>query len=253
MKARPSPWILLRGLTRDSHHWADFPRLLAEQDAGAPPLMLDLPGNGRLNHEPSPTRIEHMAEYCRAETRRRGVEPPYRLVAVSLGGMVATAWAALAPTEIASCALINTSMRPFSPAPHRLRPAAWSAVLRMALAPPADRDCERMILKLTSNRPIDDALLDDWTDWRGHYPVSRSNALRQLLAAARYRAPASPPATRWIVIGSRGDRLVDPRCSRALARAWSCEVLEHPDAGHDLTLDDGAWVARQLTQWSGAA
>ena len=76
MKARQSPWILLRGLTRDSHHWADFPRLLAKQDAGPPPLMLDLPGNGRLNHEPSPTRIEHMAEYCRAETRRRGVEPP---------------------------------------------------------------------------------------------------------------------------------------------------------------------------------
>jgi hypothetical protein len=47
-----------------------------------------------------------------------------------------------------------------------------------------------------------------------------------------------------------GDRLVDPECSRTLARAWQADFIEHPNAGHDLPLDDGAWVAQQIERWS---
>jgi len=46
------------------------------------------------------------------------------------------------------------------------------------------------------------------------------------------------------------DRLVDARCSERLAQAWQVELHTHPDAGHDLPLDDGEWVARQVAQWT---
>jgi hypothetical protein len=35
-----------------------------------------------------------------------------------------------------------------------------------------------------------------------------------------------------------------------LARYWQAAFAEHPSAGHDLPLDDGAWVAGQVAQWS---
>jgi len=35
-----------------------------------------------------------------------------------------------------------------------------------------------------------------------------------------------------------------------IARRWSCAIALHPSAGHDLPLDDGAWVAQQVQAWS---
>lgn len=243
-------WVLLRGLTRDAHHWHRFPAQLQARLPGIEIHTPDLPGNGLRNAERSPDRIGAMAQQCRAALRDGGVEPPYRLLAVSLGGMVATAWAAQAPGELDACVLINTSMKPFSLPHRRLRPTAWPLALRMLLAPPSDRECERQILALTSNRAIDGALLDDWAQWRGKHRVSRANALRQLWAAARYTAPAQPLRTPTLVLASRADRLADVSCSRALARAWRSPCIEHPDAGHDLTLDDPDWVARQVADWA---
>jgi len=52
-----------------------------------------------------------------------------------------------------------------------------------------------------------------------------------------------------IVLAGAGDRLVDPRCSLAIARRWHCPLALHPEAGHDLPLDDGAWVAREVRGW----
>ena len=75
MNAAEAPWILLRGLTRDSHHWGDFPRLFSERLHGARVLTLDLPGNGVLNTRPSPLRVEAVVAYCRAELQGRGLAP----------------------------------------------------------------------------------------------------------------------------------------------------------------------------------
>ena len=93
------------------------------------------------------------------------------------------------------------------------------------------------------------ALLQDWVAWRRERPVSVANALRQLRAAARYRAPAVRPPVPLLVLASAGDDLVDPRCSQALASAWHCALAIHRDGGHDLPLDDPQWVVRTLTDW----
>jgi pimeloyl-ACP methyl ester carboxylesterase len=244
-------WVLLRGLTRESGHWGDFPDRLRERFPVNDVITLDLPGNGEWHQLPSPTRIDMMSAWCEVLLRERGVAPPYALLAMSMGAMVAVDWTRRDPDAIAGCVLINTSLRPFSPWYHRLRPANHAALLRLALLVRDGVERERTILRLTSARPDDHAaVLDAWVRLRRARPVSRVNALRQLWAAARYRAPIQPPPTPTLVLASARDALVDVRCSQQLARRWQSEIALHPDAGHDLPLDDGAWVIEQVAQWS---
>lgn len=245
-----STWILLRGLTRESRHWGDFPARFRGAVPDADVFAPDLPGNGRLHTMPSPSCVGEMTEFCRADLLGRGSRPPFHLLAMSLGAMVAVDWAARYPEELVACVLINTSVRPFSPFYHRLRPQNYPTLLGLAMLGRNAHDCEATILRLTSNRVDDrEAILENWSQYRCEHPVSRRNALRQLLAAARYRAPVDKPSPRFLILGSAGDALVNPRCSRRLALRWRTAYAEHPDAGHDIPLDDGAWAIREILLW----
>lgn len=248
-----STWVLLRGLTRESRHWGEFPALLQAQLVSALVVTLDLPGNGTLHSQPSPTSVPEMAAATRALLRERGLQPPYHLLAMSLGAMVALAWAHEHPGELQGCVLINTSLRTFSPWYQRLRPRNYGAVLGMVVSRDATAT-ERTVLEMTTRHPTGDRsqLLAAWVRWRSAYPVSRANALRQLWAAARFSTPLAAPPVPLLVLASAADGLVDPRCSQRLAQAWGAPVRTHPTAGHDLPLDDGAWVAREVAAWLAA-
>jgi len=246
-------WVLLRGLTREQGHWGRFPAELAAALPGARIAAVDLPGAGALWQQRCPARVPAMVAACRAQLQARGLAPPYRLLGLSLGGMVATAWAQAHPGEVAALVLVNTSLRPFSPPQQRLRWRHWPVLLQL-LAPADARRAEATILRLTSHDPARHAaVLDDWVAIRRARPVSAANALRQLVAAARYRHRGPPPAPPVLVVGSRGDDLVDPRCAQALAAAWHCPLAQHADAGHDLPLDDGPWLARVVAAWARSA
>jgi len=240
------PWILLRGLTRESRHWGAFATLLAAKGGVLP---IDLPGNGTLASQRSPFAVEAYVDALRAEARRHGARAPYRVLAMSLGGMVATAWALRYPEEIARLALVNTSMRAYSRPYERLRPAAWPALVRVARHwSGRDRDgmAETLIHGLTcARRDTLAADLEAWRAIRASAGVSRANALRQLAAAARFEARGVPRCA-VLVVSSRGDRLVNPVCSERLARAWCAPHVEHPWAGHDLPHDDPHWLADAL-------
>ena len=244
-------WVLLRGLTRERRHWGAFPERFEQLVPSARVIALDLPGNGALCTQRSPCDVNTMAAKCRDALRQRGIDAPVHLLAMSLGAMVATAWAVAAPHEIAAAVLINTSMRPFSPFHQRLRPAQYATLLRLALTRAPAPDWERAVLAMTSHVSDRDdaALLDAWIAYRRECPVSAANALRQLVAAARFRAPAANPFARVLLLGSVADALVDVRCTEQLARHWSCTPRLHPWAGHDLPLDDAAWVAAQVRDW----
>ena len=248
-----STWVLLRGLTRETAHWGNFPQALARALPGARLMMLDLPGNGQRHAEASPWTVRAMAEACRGEMCRQGFAPPYHLLAMSLGAMVATEWARLAPDEVAGCVLINTSMRPFSRFDQRLRPRNYGRLLSMALFTRDPLASETAVWRLTSSQPqADPSALAQWVGARAVHPVGRANALRQLVAAARYRAPRQAPVSRTLLLASEHDGLVHSVCSRAIAEAWGCPLLLHPTAGHDLPLDDPGWLARVVSAWTAA-
>jgi pimeloyl-ACP methyl ester carboxylesterase len=253
-----SAWILLRGLTREARHWGPFPQLLRRElaglrdapDAPADVALLELAGNGSANAVPAPPDVGRMMALLRAEAAARGLGAPYRLLGMSLGGMVAAAWAQRHPAEIERLVLVNTSMRPFCGVAQRLRPAAWPAVLQLAACRPAPEKSERIIHELTCNRR--DSVAADiaaWTDIRRSAPVSAANGLRQLWAAARFRAERSAPHCPTLLLSSAADRLVDPACSARIAARWSAAHAIHPWAGHDLPHDDPQWTAAAIRDW----
>ncbi|WER48574.1 alpha/beta hydrolase [Cupriavidus sp. WKF15] len=244
-------WIFLRGLTRESRHWGTLAQRWQAAGLGRP-LAVDLPGNGSLCHERSPASVQGLVGSVRDSLRQAGGPRRSRVLAMSLGAMVAAEWARQYPDEVAALVLVNTSMRPFSTTTHRLRAANWPGLLHMA-ASWADRDyCERTIHRLTCARTdTREADILAWKQIAATAPVSRSSALRQLLAAARYRAGRRAPCASMLLIASDADRLVDPVCSAQLAHRWNMPLLRHPWAGHDLPHDDPDWlcemVARRLT------
>jgi pimeloyl-ACP methyl ester carboxylesterase len=243
-----STWIFLRGLTRESRHWGDFLEQFRQVLSAQSLVALDLPGNGLLNHLPSPSHVQDMVESCRAQLTAQGIKPPYHVLAMSLGAMVAVAWAQAYPQEVSANVLINTSMRPFSPFYQRLRPANYGVLLGLAFGGAGPERWEKSILHMTSNRG-DESVLPHWLALRHANPVARLNALRQLLAAARFHAPVGKPQTSTLLLASAQDHLVSVESSRAIARHWQCALRVHPSAGHDLPLDDGRWVAWQVRQW----
>jgi pimeloyl-ACP methyl ester carboxylesterase len=245
-----STWILLRGLTRETRHWGPLPAMLREATHADSLLQLDLPGNGALVNQRAPARVAEMVGFVRLAVSQSSVPGPYRVLAMSLGGMVATAWAQQYPDEIEKLVLVNTSMRPFSRAPERLRPQAWPVLLRVAADWRNARQAEAVIHQLTCNERS--ALADDlaaWTAIRESAPVSRANALRQLWAAARFNAARTVPRCATLLLSSAHDRLVNPVCSAKLAAAWGAAHVQHPWAGHDLPHDDPAWTSQTVGAW----
>jgi len=247
-------WVFLRGLVREARHWGGFPAAFRTSITDSQVATPDLPGNGTLHAQTSALRIEDMLEACRASLAAQGLKAPYHLLALSMGGMVARAWAERYPEELARSVLISTSMRPHSHFYQRLRPGNYAALMRVALGWNDTQAREAAILRLTSamtNEGVT-ATLKDWTHFATAAPVSRTNALRQLFAAARYRAaPLRSPVPTLLLAGGR-DRLVHPACSTALATAWGTPCVIHPQAGHDLPLDDPAWVIDQVRRWGEA-
>ena len=244
-----STWVLLRGLMRESRHWGEFPQLF-QKAMEAPVVTLDFPGNGILHQQASASRVEEMAHYARAQLKQLGYAPPYRVLALSLGAMVAVAWSKLHPDEIEKMVLINTSLAPYNPVYQRLRPQNYFALTRLLYGSASER--ENLILQLTSTRNHTQdrqAILDSWTSYALEYPISRANILRQLQAAISYRAAPTAPSAHVLLLAAQHDQLVSVKCSLTLAQHWGCDVRVHPTAGHDLPLDDGIWVTQQVKEW----
>jgi pimeloyl-ACP methyl ester carboxylesterase len=249
-----STWVLLRGLAREARHWAELPERLHCAGLGDPVVFADLPGNGAHYRVRAPLDVDAMVDFVRADLARRGYTPPFSLLAMSLGAMAAVRWAQREAGEIDRLVLVNTSVRPYCSMRERLRPSAWADLIRAARRWRDRRRAEAAIHRLTCNRcDLRDTDIAVWIAIYRSAPVTRTNALRQLYAAARFKAERRPPACPTIVLASRRDALVDPACSAQLAAAWGTAFAEHPWAGHDLPHDDPQWLAQAVVSWAHAA
>lgn len=235
-------WILLRGLTREQSHWGELTGQLRNRFPRHRFHCIDLPGTGSCFREPSPPSIAGIRR-C-VERYAAHIPGPLGLFGLSMGGMVALDWAQTAPDRIARLVLINTSTG-FSPPWRRMRPLALVEALGVAVQPDVGKR-EGRILRLTGNRPIEPMLEAHWQRVQRQRPVTRRTALAQLRAAATYEPDASAPPASGMLLASAGDRIVHWHCSRELARRWNWPLRIHPDAGHDLPLDDPEWVLEQF-------
>jgi pimeloyl-ACP methyl ester carboxylesterase len=249
-KALGQNWILLRGLAREAAHWGDFVSVLQAAFPDAQITLLDLPGMGCFHQQASPHSIKAITDYVRCYALDRGyMQRPATLLSLSLGAMVAWEWMKSYPDDICAAALMNTSFADVSPFYQRLRWQRYKDFAKLIMARDM-RTREIGILQLVSNRRNqDEPISKTWTQIQNERPISLTNSFHQLKAAASYRPGYIKPKQPILLLNGQGDRLVSPACSEAIHKKWQLELRCHPWAGHDLTLDDGAWVASQLKKW----
>jgi pimeloyl-ACP methyl ester carboxylesterase len=242
-------WILIRGLARGVGHWTDFPERLKRAFPNDHFELLEIPGNGAIYKEKSPTTIGQMVESLREQSQFIRQGKKVNIFAISLGAMVATAWADRYPTEIDNLILTNSSSAKHSKFYERLKPENYLKMTGLFLGFKTRysiEDMEREILKMTTNSSERrDYALPIWTHESVIHPIGIQNFFRQLLAANHYVFPIEAPAP-TILLASENDHFVNVSCSKSLAKSWSCPIDIHPWAGHDLPLDDPDWVIQHL-------
>jgi pimeloyl-[acyl-carrier protein] methyl ester esterase len=71
-------------------------------------------------------------------------------------------------------------------------------------------------------------------------------AARQLAAASRYLAPEKLIIP-TLILASENDKMVSVKCSCRLAKRLKAEIHIHPNAGHDIAVDDPEWLVKQIS------
>lgn len=244
--AKQKHFYLIRGLVREKAHWGNFVDYLQKHFLDAIITCIDIPGAGDYFNSPSPLSVRGMVEEMRQVYLKEKKEREEAcLVAVSLGGMISVEWLKSFPKDFSYVTLINTSFGDFSPVYQRMKPRAFSHLVKVFAL--NGREKESHILELVTNhREFFSETLDLWEDIQNKRPVSVPNTLRQLLAASTFRVGSFTPSIPVQLIASTNDRMVSVECSRSISRKWKLPLSEHPTGGHELTVDDPEWVALRI-------
>jgi len=212
-------------------------------------LTPDLPGTGSRLGEKSPSSMTDLAEAVRQDVRSRVVaDHRLRLFGLSLGGMVAMAWAARHPDEIACLVVAASSAPDLSPLRKRFSWRGWLALgLDRWLRTPERRQAFLAWVALNRSDLRAEAARS-WASIERERPVSKRTLRRHMAAVARWSSPAALHMPTLFLTGGK-DRLVHASCSRRLARKYGAPLGVHPDAGHDITTDATAWVVDELQRF----
>lgn len=242
-------FYLIRGLIREKGHWGNFHKYLQSHFPNAKITAIDIPGAGEYFDSPSPLTITEMVEKMRLDyLSAHDTQEESYLISISLGGMISVEWMKRYPKDFVNATLINTSLGGISPIHHRLRPTAFFYLLKIPFL--KGRKKEASIIELIcNNKEYYEETLNLWDQIQKARPVSLSNSLRQLYAAATYLPGTfTPPIPIQLLAGIK-DRMVNVKCSRSIALSWGLPLHEHPTAGHDLTVDDSSWVSSKIKEF----
>ncbi len=235
---------LLRGLGRESAHWD--PQFIQLMQAQYELILLDYPGSGRFNKMEFPTSTDALLMHLNEQIK--GLEPVF-LVAVSLGGMVALKWAEQNPEKFLGLVLMNSSVSDLNPFYQRLKPQAMMALIQATMQGTLER-AEKFIVELVSNDSKQHpATISRWVQVAKERPIDLKNVFKQLKFAARFQSPSSPLKVPLQLLASEQDRLASVECSRRIAAKYHVPLTIHATAGHDLVIDDAAWVSEQIQEF----
>ena len=247
--------LLIRGLSRQQGHWGEFPTILRrafnEKNIAVNLAFEDLPGFGIRYRQQSPSTIEKIAELLipTLEKLHRKTNQKIHLLGISMGGMVALELANRCPEFCESLVMINSSVKPVAHVFQRLQPQAYPVFIK-AFLHPYRRESEHQILKISTEKYAQDArLLNYWLYLRENYPPSRKAVLQQIVAASQYLAPIKKPLAQVCLMASKRDRVASHHCTQNLAKYWGIDYHLHPEAGHDIALDEPEWLADNLVNF----
>ena len=122
-------WIFLRGLNREKGHWGNFKNDF-ERALDAKVHCIDYPGTGEFFQQASPNTIPDIADHVVMQSSH--IQEQSRILAHSMGCLVALEWMKREPHRFAGAVFINTSVRGLSPVFSRIRVSGLTTLFRIA-------------------------------------------------------------------------------------------------------------------------
>ena len=239
-------WFLLRGLARYSDHWAPFEQELIRAIPESSIYYLNTLGNGPKHQLTSPTTIQKYTHDLRDDYKKIQIQDNGKkiLVAISLGGMIALDWASRFQ-DFEHVVIINTSVANIGNPLDRFSPTAFATLFKILRKPKDLFNQEKEILKLVTNKEVTDELVQWHVQLQKKYPTNLRNFARQMIAASTFKCPSKVSVPITFIVSDK-DRLVSKKFSYQLAQKFNAPIYSHPEAGHDLGVDDPKWLAQTL-------
>lgn len=245
---KPRTWILIRGLAHESAHWMKFYDVMQSHFPQDTIKRVDLLGTGVHHREKSPLSIEELTLRARQDALSLA-NPPYFLLSLSMGSMVAYEWERNFSEDVKGLILMNPSFRNFSPFYKRLRWQIYSDLIGSTFSrDPVEKE-KRLLKIISQNKDKHEEAARTRVKIREQRPVTIENMVRQTIASSLYSAKDGAPEAPTLLLSGAGDHMVDPDCSQKVAKAWKIPHRIHPWAGHNLTLDDPDWVIESILAW----
>lgn len=244
-------FILLRGLSREARHWHHFQEELIVLDSAVKCHYIEYPGSGRRYKEIFPIKTQDLLEDINSQIQSiiNINQGDFYIISISLGGMVVLKYLETFErlANIKKIFLINTSTSDVAPFYWRFQFKIWSKALKVVFSKDEEVK-ERLILDFTTNLVSTNKKQEIsrvYASYAKVFTLSLTNLLRQLLWAAKATSPKKI-MTPILFLTSKKDKLCYYKCSQRLALKYNQEILYHDKAGHDLPLDDGKWLAKQI-------
>lgn len=242
--------FLLRGLIREKAHWGSFVDEMQQAFPDAGIHTPEIPGVGEFHEQTSPDNFDDMIDFMREKhTTLFGDDRENLLIAMSLGGMIARQWMEKFPKDFKRVVLVNTSFRGLNPLYRRLKPSSMLRFLRIFFTPGMEAREHAILRMVSNNHERNEKIVRDWIEIQSKRPVSRQSFMNQIKAALTFHPPLTKPEADLLILAAKGDRLCDYRSSEKLHETWEGTLLLHPSAGHDLPVDDAAWMIEQIKTW----
>lgn len=239
-------FYLLRGLARESRHWASFPEGLKKTYPGCEIKFLELPGAGSRYQETFPISLNSLFKDLTKQVQTK--HENNFLIAISLGGMIALNWVKREPNIFKSLFIINSSARNLSAPWERFKPKNYKFFYRILSAKSAFMR-ELAILEMTSSLEKEKLLTQAkvYAGYHEQFPMRLRNIMKQLFLGAILKAPQSLNTALFFIV-AKEDHLVDPSCSQKLADFYQTKLVSCDFGGHDLPLDNSAFILSHLKQ-----
>ncbi len=245
-------YLFLRGLSRNQYHWNQrdtYEKILNNQVH-----FLDLPGFGTNAKFHSPKTIDLITDNVKYQLDNlSGFNPKTKkvIVGLSLGGLVTLNWVSRHIQDWDGLVIINSSLANLSWPWQRLKPKNYLNLIGYFLSPDP-KHVESIIYNVTCNTDHNKKeLIERWTQVRLEYPFRRRDVLNQVKAASYFRSPPKFSLTiPGLVLAGPKDRMVDYKCSKAIADKYGFQLKLSQISGHDMAVDDLPWMLQQIKDFS---
>ena len=248
-----APFLLLvQGLAKSSQYWLGFPHSLSTDFQV---ITFDARGFGASTRDlPWGYDVGSMAEDVKQIMVEERIEKAH-LFGVSLGGMIVLSFTSKYPQFVASAIVVNASTSG-SWRPRISARALWALAMGAIAKDQREEKLSEVILSPRISKKKRREIVASWRDIEASDPIPVLNTMKQLMAAARFKATAQvtqqlPPV---LILAGAEDQFVPQYNSHALAEVFSqAKIRTLPKAGHEPYLDQEKKLILLIKQWVSGA